>query len=64
MPWSCPACRTTILHDEIEMRPRPDTVYRCYVCRLELILNERTNKLDVTPLPPQFEREREICKEP
>jgi hypothetical protein len=49
MPWRCPACQTPIRHDEDA--PRPRTIYRCHVCRLELILDETTHKLTVAPLP-------------
>ena len=62
MPWHCPACRTSITHSEVEDRPRPRVVYRCYVCRLELKLNEETNQLDLLPLPSRGERERDILK--
>jgi len=33
--------------------PRPQTLYRCHVCRLELILDTGTNKLTVAPLPTE-----------
>jgi hypothetical protein len=49
MPWKCPACQTQIRHDG--ETPEPKRVYRCHVCRLELVLDEQTNKLDVAPLP-------------
>jgi hypothetical protein len=49
MPWKCPAWQTQIRHDGAT--PEPKRVYRCHVCRLELVLDERTNKLDVAPLP-------------
>jgi len=55
MPWTCPACRTWIHHDGDS--PRPQTIYRCHVCRLELILDQNTHKLIVAPLP--FERDEE-----
>jgi hypothetical protein len=51
MPWHCPACRTTVTHNHAEDRPRPNAIYRCYVCRLELQWNEQTKLLDVLPLP-------------
>jgi hypothetical protein len=50
MPWSCPACRTPIRHSETEDRPRPDALYRCHICRLELVLDPRTERLDVAPM--------------
>ena len=53
MPWKCPACSIQIRHGEAEERPRPHAVYRCHVCRLELMLNEGTGKLDVTPWADQ-----------
>jgi hypothetical protein len=53
MPWKCPACSTPIRqqlnaagHDE----PRPGIVYRCDVCRLELILGA-DDTLVVAPMP-------------
>jgi len=51
MPWSRPACQTWIRHDGDS--PRPNTIYRCHVCRVELILDENTRKLTVAPLPSE-----------
>jgi hypothetical protein len=49
MPWKCPACQTEIRHDG-PAPPLPTQIYRCHVCRLELVLNEQTNLLTVAPL--------------
>jgi hypothetical protein len=48
MPWKCPACQTQIAHNGDA--PAPKRVYRCHVCRLELILDETTQKLTLAPL--------------
>jgi rubredoxin len=50
MPWSCPACQIQIKHNEFEQAPRAGSVYRCHVCRLELVLDVATGKLTVAPL--------------
>lgn len=47
MPWRCPACRIPIRHSEVEERPRPHAIYRCHVCRIELVLDPATEKLAV-----------------
>lgn len=52
MPWKCPACDIQIRHSEIEDRPRSSSIYRCHICRLELVFDEKTGKLMVAPLPP------------
>jgi hypothetical protein len=62
MPWHCPACRTTITHNPTEDRPRPNVVYRCYVCRLELGFNEQTNKLELLPFLYGPQHDRDISK--
>jgi hypothetical protein len=49
MPWKCPACLTQIRHDGDG--PELRRLYRCHVCRLELVLDERTNLMTVAPLP-------------
>ena len=51
MPWKCPACQTQIRHDGDG--PRPKQVYRCPVCRLELVLDEHTGSLTVTQFPSE-----------
>jgi len=48
--WKCPACTLSIAHSEAETEPRPGVTYRCQVCRLELILDEATDKLSLAPL--------------
>lgn len=47
MPWKCPACQTQIAHDA--GLPQPRRVYRCHVCRLELVFDEHEHKLTVAP---------------
>jgi len=49
MPWKCPACQVQIRHDGD--RPEPKRIYRCHICRLELLADETTGKLTVAPLP-------------
>jgi hypothetical protein len=61
LPWRCPACREVIRHSEIEEQPRPNAVYRCVVCRLELQLDPATGLLVVVPLAdttPPDDRDR------
>jgi hypothetical protein len=36
----------------------PNRVYRCHVCRLELVLDDDTHKLVVAPLPPENDPSR------
>ena len=50
MPWTCPACSLAIHHSDSEPSPRPGVVYRCHICRLELILDPHTNKLVLAPI--------------
>jgi hypothetical protein len=49
MPWKCPACETQIRHDADV--PEMNRVYRCHVCRLELVGDQKRGKLVVAPLP-------------
>jgi DNA-directed RNA polymerase subunit RPC12/RpoP len=53
MPWKCPACETQIRHDGDA--PQANRVYRCPVCRLELTLDTRSNRMAVPPLPDTSE---------
>ena len=53
MPWKCPACGIQIRRSETEMMPRVGVIYRCHVCRLELTLNVKGDKLTVAPLPAE-----------
>jgi hypothetical protein len=52
MPWKCPACEMTIRHDADI--PLPRQVYRCHICRLELVADPKTGKLTLAPLPPNL----------
>ena len=49
-PLRCPACRSAITHATSDHHPRADVVYRCHVCRLELMFNAATSKLVVAPI--------------
>jgi rubredoxin len=48
MAWKCPACETAMRHDGVA--PTPGRLYRCHVCRLELVLDQATNRMQVPPL--------------
>jgi hypothetical protein len=50
MPWSCPACRTPIHHAPLEDRPRANALYRCHICRLELVVDPDTGRLRIAPM--------------
>ena len=49
VPWSCPACRTTILHNQADARPHTAKAYRCCRCRLDLRFNALTDCLVILP---------------
>jgi len=46
VPWSCPACWTKVPHNR-ESAPRNETVYRCDLCRLELVFDAASGRLRV-----------------
>jgi hypothetical protein len=48
----CPACCLEIQHFEAEGDLRPGVVYRCHVCRLELVIDSEQRTLALTPLGP------------
>jgi hypothetical protein len=50
MVWKCPACQTSIRHNEVEVRPLPEKVYRCPICRLELVFDGHSETMTVTPM--------------
>jgi hypothetical protein len=50
MPWRCPACQTQIEHGPGGDLPMRDTVYRCHVCRLELVFDYGNGRLTVAPI--------------
>jgi hypothetical protein len=60
MPWKCPACQTPIAHDPAVPKLEPQAIYRCHVCRLELVLERTTGDLALAPLeihePPPLRR--------
>lgn len=59
-PWKCPACQTQIRHDG-DM-PEQNRVYRCHVCRLELVLDGSTQTMTVAPLPTTRNRRKTDLK--
>ena len=56
MPWTCPACGTSIHHRNETVGQR--MTYRCAVCRLELVADADTGKMTVAPLPPEMPRQK------
>jgi DNA-directed RNA polymerase subunit RPC12/RpoP len=47
MPWKCPACETAIRHDGDALKP--NQVYRCPTCGLELIVDPVNGQMIVAP---------------
>lgn len=56
MPWTCPACNNQIQHEYD--RPVPRVLYRCHICRLELVLDEHTQKLIAIPFAESSQPEQ------
>jgi hypothetical protein len=56
MPWRCPACSTPIRRELTAAGhedPQPNRVYRCGICRLELVLGDDGKRMIVAPLGTQ-----------
>jgi hypothetical protein len=53
-PWKCPACQSNIRSHQVtgQLRDEPATgvVYRCHICRLELVYDPISRALQVPPL--------------
>ena len=56
MPWRCPACQTQIEHGPGGDLPRLGVIYRCHVCRLELVFDEGLGRLMAAPFPAEHNR--------
>ena len=56
MPWPCPACSTFIRRELTAAgheTPLPRHIYRCSICRLELVLSDDGTHMIVAPLKQQ-----------
>jgi len=49
--WRCSACRAPIEYNVVEKAPRPGQLYRCPICRLDLVWNSSTGTLVAAPPP-------------
>ena len=47
--WRCSACQTPIEHNVVEKAPRAGQLYRCPVCRQDLVWNSSTGRLMAAP---------------
>jgi transposase-like protein len=61
MPWKCPACQNQIRHTGD--RPELQQVYRCHVCRIELVLDPLTRKLTAIALVAEVTDRRKTPRE-
>ena len=64
MPWKCPACSTPIRQQLIATgheSPHPACIYRCSVCRLELVLSDDGSNMVVAPLPDDVDADDKIA---
>jgi hypothetical protein len=48
MPWRCPACGIAIQH--YEYAPRPERLYRCAICRLDLQFDAALQRMTLAPI--------------
>jgi hypothetical protein len=56
LPWRCPAGSTPIRREPIaagDETPQAARIYRCAICRLELVLNDGGTHMVVAPLDPE-----------
>ena len=67
MPWFCPACRTQIRHTPQEL-PSEGLIYRCDLCRLELMFDGQSDRMRVPSyeadpvLRPYYDRRNQAEK--
>ncbi len=48
--WNCPACRSRVpLARAIQYETELGTIYQCPNCRIELVVNPRTDRIMLTP---------------
>ena len=47
MPWTCPVCRQPIRRSDNEAMPRIGQLYRCHVCRVDLVFDPKPQALIV-----------------
>jgi hypothetical protein len=55
----CPACSSPIRRELItagHQNPKPEHVYRCGICRLDLVLSKDGERMIVAPLDPPSRR--------
>jgi hypothetical protein len=52
MPWWCPSCRGTVIHNQADERPHPAEVYRCHVCQLELRFDPTMDRMAICSYQP------------
>jgi hypothetical protein len=53
VPWKCPVCSSPIRRELIAAGhdiPEPDRIYRCGICRLDLVLSKDGERMVVAPL--------------
>jgi hypothetical protein len=50
MPWKCPVCHDPIRPSAHEDRPSPNTLYRCHICRIELVFDVNADKMIPAPI--------------
>jgi DNA-directed RNA polymerase subunit RPC12/RpoP len=61
MPWKCPACGSRIFEEgNGQSRPRPDVVYRCAVCGLDVTFDPTLQKMQPLPVPFAVDRRHGI----
>ena len=60
MPWTCPACGTPIRQQLItagDEAPCPGAIYRCTVCRVELVVDPDAHQMTPAPLAADMARD-------
>jgi hypothetical protein len=57
MPWTCPACGNVIRHSDNEEMPQIGALYRCHICRLELVMDSAIRKLVAVPFDDETVRQ-------
>jgi hypothetical protein len=49
VPWKCPVCALPLHHAEGD-RPVAGALYRCHICRVELMFDLAKGKLVLAPI--------------
>jgi len=61
VPWNCPNCWYPLTHRPTELAPQIHKIYRCPICKVDLVFDPQKRELVFAPFEPDTPQDKKTA---